>query len=218
MNRIKHLFFITLFSCSFFAVAQQKIVKTIKSDAPYVEVKTDGIDNLIIEESDTNELVMTIIDKNGLGVIENFSCDDFNCVLNIKTELKKNNLDINKVNFISIIPETNVSAVVKIPKNKKVTILGETIDIQTQGYQGILRILIDKGSVRIKAIKGITEVNLFTGTVFATINNNALDIRTRKGTITFNNEVQKSPYKKKKKKAHILVVKSISANVILTEQ
>lgn len=218
MNRIKYLSFIAIFSCSFLAVAQQKIVKTIKSDAPYVEVKTDGIDNLIIKESDTNELEMTILDTDGLGFIENFSCDDFNCVLNIKTELKIKNPMTNKINQFAIKLPSNVSAIVKIPKNKKVTIFGETIDIQTDGYQGILRILIDKGNVRIKAIKGITEVNLFTGTVFATINNNALDIRTRKGTISFNEEVQKSPYKKKKKKTHLLVVKSINANVILTER
>lgn len=215
---MKCRYFFLLFLSTFLSNAQQKIVKTIKSDAPYVEVKTDGIDNLIIEESDSNELVMTITDKDGLGFIENFSCDDFNCVLNIKTELKANSLDINKVNFISSITETNVSAVVKIPKGKKVTIYGETIDIQTNGYQGILRILIDSGNIKIKALKGITEVNLFTGTVFAKINNNALDVRTRKGTILFNEEIQKSPFKKKKKKAHILAVKSINANVILTEQ
>jgi len=198
--------------------AQQKIFKTIKSDAPYVEVKTDGINHLIIEESDTNELEMTILDADGLGFIENFSCDDFNCVLNIKTELKIKNPLTNKINQFAITLPSNVSAVVKIPKNKKVTIFGETIDIQTNGYQGILRILIDKGNIRIKAIKGITEVNLFTGTVFATVRDNALDIRTRKGRISFNDEGQKSPYKKKKKKAHLLVVKSINANVVLTEQ
>ena len=111
-----------------------------------------------------------------------------------------------------------MSAVVKIPKGKKVTVFGETIDIQTQGYQGILRILIDKGNVRIQGIKGITEVDLFAGTVFATVNNDDLNIRTRKGIITVNEEVQKSPYKKKLKKAHKFIVKSINANVVLTQR
>ena len=71
--------------------AQQKITKKIKSDAPYVEVKTDGIDNLVIEESDSNELEMIISDADGLGVIDDFSCNDFNCVLSIKTQLKIDN-------------------------------------------------------------------------------------------------------------------------------
>jgi hypothetical protein len=199
-------------------MAQRKITKKVESKAPYVEVKTEGIDNLVIEESETDELQMIISDADGLGVIEDFSCNDYNCVLSIVTELRIDNPQTNKINMFPMAPPSNVTAVVKIPKDKKVTIFGETIDIQTQGYQGILRILIDKGNVRIKGIKGITEVKLFTGTVFATVYNHSLDIRTRKGTITVNEEVQKSPYKKKIKKAHRFIVKSINANVVLTQR
>lgn len=215
---MKHRIFLLLFLFSISLFAQQKIIRTIQSDAPYVEVKTDGIDNLVIQESDSNELEMIISDADGLGVIDDFSCNDFNCVLSIKTELKIDNPITNKINQFPLAPPSNVTAVVKIPKNKKVTIYGETIDVQTQGYEGILRILIDKGNVRIKGIKGITEVELFTGTVFAAIHQNALDIKTRKGKISVNEEVQKSPYRKKKKKAHKLVVRSINANVVLTER
>ncbi len=197
--------------------AQQKIVKTIESDAPYVEVKTEGIDNLIIEESETNELEMIILDADGLGFIESFSCNDYNCVLSIKTELKGTDDINNKINQFPLAPPTNVSAIIKIPKNKKVTIFGETIDIQTSGYDGILRILIDKGNVRIEGIKGITEVTLFTGTVFATVDDSSLDIKTRKGKISLNEEIVKSPYRKKEKKKKRLVVKSVNANVVLTQ-
>lgn len=198
--------------------AQRKITKKVESKAPYVEIRTDGIDNLVVEESDSNELEMIISDADGLGVIEDFSCNDYNCVLSIKTELQIDNPQTNKINQFSLAPPSNVSAVVKIPKDKKVTVFGETIDIQTEGYDGVLRILIDKGNVRIKDIKGITEVELFTGTVFATINNNTLNIKTRKGTITLNEKVQKSPYKKKVKEAHKFIVKSINANVVLTQR
>ena len=197
--------------------AQQKITRTIKSNAPYVEVRTDGIDNLVIEESDSDQLEMTITDADGMGVIENFSCDDFSCVLNIKTELKITNPLTNKINQFPLAAPTNVHAVVKIPKNKKVTIFGEMIDIQTKGYEGILRILIDKGNVRINAIKGITEIDLFAGTVFATIDNYDLNVRTRKGTVTLNDEIKKSPLKIRHKKAHQFIVKSINANVVLTQ-
>lgn len=215
---MKSTFLILLFFIPFGLLAQQKIIKTVKSDAPYVEVKTDGIDNLVIQESDSDELEMIISDADGMGVIENFSCNDFNCVLSIKTELKIDNPQTNKINQFPLAAPTNVTAVVKIPRNKKVTVFGETIDIQTEGYQGVLRILIDKGNVRIKGIKGITEVDLFTGTVFANVNENALDIRTRKGSISLNKETQKSPFKKKIKKAHKLIVKSINANVVLTQR
>lgn len=214
---MKYFFSVLMFLSFFVGLSQQKIIKTIQSDAPFVEVKTEGIDNLVIQESETNELEMVILDADGMGVIDDFKCNDFNCVLSIKTELKIDNPLTNKINQFPLAAPTNVSAIVKIPKNKKVTVFGETIDVQTRGYQGVLRILIDKGNVRIEGIKGITEVNLFAGTVFANINKNSLNIKTRKGTISLNDEVQKSPYKKKKKKAHLLVVKSINANVVLTQ-
>ncbi|MEQ6124915.1 hypothetical protein AAON49_11970 [Pseudotenacibaculum sp. MALMAid0570] len=215
---MKYTTFLLFFLFTIVSTAQQKIVRTIKSNAPYVEVKTDGIDNLVIEESDSGQLEMIISDVDGLGVIDDFKCNDYNCVLSIKTELKIDNPLTNKINQFPLAPPSNVSAIVKIPKNKKVTIYGETIDIQTKGYKGILRILIDKGNVRIEGIKGITEVELFTGTVFATIQKNALDIKTRKGKISLDEEVQKSPFRKKIKKADKLVVRSINANVVLTEQ
>ena len=197
--------------------AQQKIVKSVASDAPYVEVKTDGIDTIEIQESDSNQLEMIISDADGLGVVENFSCNDYNCVLSIKTELRVDNPQTNKINQFPLPPPSNVSAVVKIPRNKKVTIYGQMIDVQTQGYDGILRILIDRGNVHIGAIKGITEVDLFAGTVYAQVNEHAWDIRSRKGTVTYNKEIQKSPFKRKRKKAHKLLVKSVNANVVLTE-
>lgn len=215
---MKQCLTIALFFSISFSFAQQKIIKTVESDAPYVEIKTDGIDNLVIEESDSNQLEMIISDADGLGVLEDFSCNDYNCILSIKAQLKIDNPITNKINQFPLAPPSNVSAVVKIPKSKKVTVFGEMIDIQTDGYEGILRILIDKGNVRIKGIKGITEVDLFAGTVYASIEENALDIKTRKGRISVNEEVQKSPFRKKIKKAHKLVVKSINANVVLTEQ
>ena len=87
---------IALFFSAFLSFAQQKIIKTVESDAPYVEIKTDGIDNLIIEESESNQLEMIITDADGMGVLEDFSCNDYNCVLSIKTELKVDNPITNK--------------------------------------------------------------------------------------------------------------------------
>ena len=124
----------------------------------------------------------------------------------------------NKINQFPLAPPSNVTATVRIPKNKKVTIFGAIIDIQTKGYEGILRILIERGNVRVSDIKGLTEIDLHTGTVFAQVDETALDVRTRKGVISLNEINQKSPYKKKVKKAHKLIVKSINANVVLTER
>tara|TARA_B100001059_G_C17587136_1_gene452773 strand:+ start:217 stop:498 length:282 start_codon:yes stop_codon:yes gene_type:complete len=90
------------------------------------------------------------------------------------------------------------------------------IDVQTMGYQGILRIIIDKGNVRMQGVKGIVDIDLFAGNVYVKVAENSLDIRTRKGRISLNKERQASPFSKKGKKSHKLVVKSINANIVLT--
>lgn len=198
--------------------AQNTISKRVKSDANYVEVRTDGIDNLVIEESENDQLEMIINDKDGLGVIDDLSCSDARCIVRIKTELKIEHPMTNKINMFPQQPPSNVSAVVKIPKNRKVIVFGKEIDIQTEGYKGVLLMFIEKGNIRIDELKGITEIELASGNVYATINKNYLDIKTRKGSIYLNDSIQKSPLKRKIKKADKLTVKSVNANVVLTEQ
>ena len=214
---MKNLTFI-VFLISSFVFSQKIISKKIKSDAPYIDINTKGIDNLKIENSNTNELIMVIDDKVGLGVIENLSCNDFSCVLSIKTEVKIDHPLTNKVNQFHIESATNVTAIVKIPTNKKVTVLGETIDIQSKGYNGQLRILIDKGEVVLEKVLGVTEVNLFAGSLKVMIDNNSLDLKTRKGKITRNNQVVKSTVRKKQNNKTKLIVRSVQANIILNSR
>lgn len=213
---MKQIQFVLFFLCFVKVFCQQTITKTIKSDAPYIDINTKGIDNLVIETSASNKLILFIDDKTGLGVVENFICNDFNCVLNISTELKIENPLTNKINQFPLDPPSNVSAILKIPINKKVTILGETIDIQSKGYKGVLRILIDKGKVNLHQVLGVTQVELFTGSVFATIDNNSLDVRTRKGKITLNDKEVKSPLKQKNNKQAQLIISSVNANIVLS--
>lgn len=214
----KKIVFIGLLLFTLGISAQQKISKRIKSDANYVEIRTNGIDNLIIQETDSDELEMTITDQDGLGVLDDFSCTEGRCVVQIKTELKIEHPNTNKINQFPVQPPSNVSAVVKIPKKRKVTVFGDEIDIQTKGYQGTLLILIEKGSIKIDQVKGITDIELNSGSVYANVNKNQLDIKTRKGSILLNDSVQKSPLRRKRKNSHRFVVKSVNANVVLTEQ
>lgn len=197
--------------------AQNTFSKRVKSESYYIEVRTDGIDNLVIEESENDQLEMVIKDKNGLGVIHNLSCSENKCTIRIKTELKIEYPMTDKINMFHQQPPSNVTAVVKIPKNREVTVFGKEIDIQTQGYKGVLFMFIDKGNIRIAELKGVTEIELASGNVYATIKKNYLDIKTRKGTIHLNDSIQKSPLKRKIKKSNKLSVESINANVLLTE-
>ena len=197
---MKKVIFISFLLINLIVLGQQQISKTIESDAPFIEFKTAGIDHLLIEESTTKKLEIIIIDAD-FGILENVSCNDFNCVLSITTNLKESSK-------LSSLKTSKAKAIIKIPKGRKVTVYGETININTNAYEGILRILI----------KGITEVELSTGTIYAMVNDASLDIKTRKGSIKFNEKIQKSPYRIKQHKDRRLIIKSSKANVVLTQQ
>lgn len=206
---MKYLIFISLLSLSFVVFSQEKIVKTIESDAPYVEFKTIGIDHLIIEESKAEKLELILINTD-LGILEDVSCNDYNCVLSIATSLKE-------INKLSTTKTSETKVILKIPKNKKVTVFGATINIQINGYEGILRSFIKNGKIEVKEIKGITEIEIVSGTVLATINDASVNVRTKKGTITLNNKKIKSTFKKQQNKTQRLIVKSRKANIVLSQ-
>ena len=78
-------------------------------------------------------------------------------------------------------------------------------------------ITLEKASLDIKKIKGITEIVLSSGNIYAQIADASLDIKTRKGSITFDHKIKKSPYRMKQHKKQRLIVKSKKANVVLTQ-
>lgn len=204
-----------------FVNAQQKISKVIKSDARYVDLYIDGIDELSIEISETDVIEIIIIDKNksGVGVFESFNCEEQTCVLKVKAALEIKKGLPNKINQFPIAPPSNVSATIKIPKGKEVSIIGAMVDIQSKGYQGVLNIHVDKGYIALYDVKGKVQINLFAGQVTANITTDiALDIQTRKGTITLDEKEEKSPYQTQKNTKSLLKVSAVNANVVLTSK
>ncbi len=214
--RKKISFFLLLYSSIVFS--QQKIVRTLESDAVYIEIHTKGIDDLKIEESNSNQIEMTILDNKDFGVFENFTCTESNCVFKIETRGMQKERINDKGNQLPIKPATQVNALIRIPKNKKVTVLGGFIDVETKGYHGQLRVLIEKGNVILKKVLGVTQIDLSAGSCVASIDDNSLDVRTRKGQITFNSVLQqKKSLKKKKNKKKLLIIRTVNANIILSE-
>lgn len=216
-KRMKKSLLFLFFLASASSLAQQKVQKIIESAATHIHIFIEGVDNLQIETSYDHLIEITILDNDGLGVFDSFSCVANSCTLTIKTELKETDDLTNKINQFPMAPPTNVNAIIKIPKNKSVAITGEMIDIQSMGYSGKLKLTVDKGNIRILSIKGVVVSNVFSGAVYATIDNGiALDISTRKGLISLDKKSVRSPYIKKESGEKQLIIRSVNANVLLT--
>ncbi len=215
---MRSLFFIVFLWVGTGLVAQQKIVRTIQSDATDIYISIEGIDNLTIEESATNSIEMTLLDMNELGVLEDFSCEDKTCSLQVKAIVKQRAIN-DKIHQFPLAPPTNVTAILKVPKHKKLTVEGIMVDIQSKGYEGLLKVRIDKGNIRLPNIKGTADIEVFSGNIFATISKEIMtDIETRKGRVSMDKKQVTSTFKKNLGQQKGLIVRSINANVVLTSK
>lgn len=213
--RLAIYIYFVLFVCA--VSAQHKIQRIVEGEATDIYIAIEGIDNLKVEESDKNTIEMIILDRDEVGVVESFSCEDKTCVLKVKTLVKQTHAINDKIHQFPSAPPSNVTAIVKVPKGKKVIIEGAIVDVQSQGYQGALKMMIDKGNIRLSNIKGKVELDVFSGAIFASITKDTgLDLSTRKGSITMDKKEVTSPHKKELEQQKQLIVRSINANVIIS--
>ena len=211
---MKYIFYIILFF-SFSGFSQQKLIKTVDFTVDEISILSFGLDHIRIVNSDTNQIEIELQDVNA---------KDYQIIVNEANSLFK--ISFKKVVFEG---ETKVfrkfitkrisklNAVLKVPKNKKISIFGKHVDVYSKSYNGDLKIYVDKGDIQLAEIKQHTEVRLFDGNVSATVSKTNIDVTSNKGTILINNKIYTKKYQHKEsinKKS--LAIKSINANIKLT--
>ncbi|MEX6626499.1 hypothetical protein [Tenacibaculum salmonis] len=196
--------------------SQEKLLKTTTVLSNDIEINTDGLDDIVIENSKSNQIEVLLLDENPhthtiyfqekLAVLK----IDFNQIF-----------DYNEAGvFRKYITKRlqRVRVIVKVPKNKNVIIYGKTIGIVSKSYQGDVKIYIDKGNVRLNNVKGNAFVSLFLGNVYANLSKKSnIDIKTNNGVIGINNNRYEGKIyvKKTQKEVSNFKVNTINANVIL---
>ena len=214
LMRLFSVFFLFTYSLLF---SQQKIIEKFSIVSNEIEVFTEGLDDIIIETSTTNEVEILLLNDNKLPLHVIRSEKSF--VLQITFEIGNESEFTTEVfrKFITKRLE-RARVVVKIPKNKKIVIYGKTIGVTCKSYEGDLGIFIDKGNIQLGDVKGNTNITLFLGNVYGRVSNTELDIITSKGRVLVNKENKKSPYLKKLDRlTNKFIVKSIHANIYITE-
>lgn len=209
-------FKILLFT-SLFIFSQEKLIKTREIKFNDIEINSDGLDDLVIENSVGNQITIMLLDEQP-NTHTIFFDDEINGVLKVGFKL---NFDVYKEQiFRKYITKRlqRAKAIIKVPKNKNVTIYGKTIGINSNSYKGNLKIYIDKGNVRLNHVKGNTLVKLFLGNVFAKLGKNSnINIKTNNGEISINKTKHKEHLYKilTKNAVSNFNVRSINANVLL---
>ncbi|MCT4699343.1 hypothetical protein [Tenacibaculum haliotis] len=199
-----------------FLFAQEKLIKKSTFQSEEIEIITDGLDDVVIETATSNQIEVILLDEN--PNTHTILITEENDILKVGFKLNFNTFK--EPVFRKYITKRlqRAAAIIKIPKNKIVSIYGKTIAITSKSYNGDLSIYIDKGTVNLHKVKRNALVQLFLGNVSAVLSKkSAVSIETKNGEIRVNeNSYKQQFYTKNTRKAiHDFKVRSMNANVLL---
>lgn len=215
---MRNYFLILFLFSSSLIFSQEKLIKKRNVALEVIEIITNGLDDIVIENAINNELEVVLLDENPNSHTISFEENNEVLEINFKLNFKPFNNGVYRKYITKRIERA--SAIIRVPKNKKLIVYGRVIGVRSKSYIGDLSIFIDKGNVKLNTVQGNVLVKLFLGNVYAQLNkNSSLDIETNKGEITLNKrKIINKYYKKKEISDFNFVVKSINANVILIKE
>jgi hypothetical protein len=214
---MKYIYVVSFLCFSTIIFSQKKVLKKFETNLQEIEISTTGLDNFVLEISTSDFIEITLFAEN-----PNEQHILFNTENNvIQVEFIIEELQSEETIFRKFITERlqRASAVVKIPKGKKVTIFGENINIESKSYQGELAIFIEEGIVKFNEVKANTAIKLYEGSIYATLKNTNIDVTSNTGIIKIDDILHEKMYQNvSEKNQKNFTVTSLKANIYLTTQ
>ncbi|QXP65855.1 hypothetical protein [Polaribacter sp. AHE13PA] len=214
-RHLKIVFFFLLISTHI--LSQKKVVKKFETQLKEIEISTHGLDSFVIENSDSNFIEVYLIAEN-ITKQHILYKEEFN-TLKIQFEIPES-LPEDKV-FRKFITERlqRASVVLKVPGNKKITVFGDEINIESKSYKGDLNIFIEKGILKLNTIIENLAVKMYAGNLYASSNNTSIDIVSNMGKIVINDVLVEKTYQKRVAKSMKEIrINSAKANIFLTAE
>ena len=214
---MKYSFVIAFLLFSNLLFCQKKVVKRFESDAKEIEISTIGLDDFVIENSNSNYIEITLFAENPNEKHILFNADN----KIVKIEFIIEELKSEETIFRKFITERlqRASAIIKIPKGKEVSIFGNHINIESKNYQGNLAVYIDEGIVKLNEIKENAIIKMYEGNIYATLKNTNIDVISKVGKIVVDDILYEKTYQKKSvKNQRNFTISSLKANIFLTTE
>jgi hypothetical protein len=214
---MRKFFLFILLTSQTLCFSQKKVLKKLQTNADEINIYTKGLDNIILENSSTGFLEIALQAE---------SYDDQ--LIKIEQQPSKINVKFDfegtqtrEVIFRKFITKRlqRASAIVKIPKNKKVYIFGENVDIESVNYNNDLAIYIDNGIVKLNTIQSNVILKLYSGNVYAKVKSANINVISNTGKIEIDDVLYQKKYNKViESKLKEVSITSIKANIFLTTQ
>lgn len=207
--------YILLFLASVQVFSQKKLSKIFELTSSEVVINTAGLDNIHVENSNNNnvEVILTAESYNDQLISIKENAEEANISFYFEgTETRE-------VVFRKFITKRlqRAEAKVKIPKNKKVTIVGQNIDIETKSIKNPLEIYIDNGIVKLNTIKENSIVKLYSGNIYVKYKDVNVNIKSSLGKIKIDDKTFSKEYTQKNKSLNKgFIVETIKGHVFAT--
>lgn len=192
---------------------QQILLKTYETTLSEIEVASFGLDEVKIVNTDAPNIEVCLYDENPNSHM--IHIEEASSVLKIGFELMFHKESTVFKKFITKRLH-RASVVIKLPKNKQLTLHGDHVDVISESYHGDLNIYINKGFINLQKVKGNVVLKLFQGNVFAQVTNTNIDVVSKKGKIVVNDTLHHKKYQKSiKNSSKFFKLTSLHTNVTL---
>lgn len=196
-------------------LSQNKVLQKFETQLKEIEISTQGLDDVVIENSTSKFIEIYLITEN-IGQ-QNIVYKELNNRVKIQFEIP-NTKQEDKV-FRKFITKGlhRANAIIKVPKNKLITVFGDEINLESKSYKGDLKIFIENGILKLHKIYANLEVKMYSGNLYATLNKGMIDVVSKNGKIKLNNvlveQIDQTNMLELNKE---ISIHSLNANIFLT--
>lgn len=206
--------FISFLLVTFLSFSQKKVTKKFELQTQEIIINTDGLDNLILENSDKNIIEVELLAESYDDQLIKVDVKNLETIINFEFQGE----ETREVIFRKFITKRlqRAEAIIKIPRNKKVSIFGKNVDVTSKSCTNQLSILLDNGIVKLNKIQTDVLLKLYAGNVYGTYKNSNINVSSSLGKIVINKKLHKESFQETSKYSNSkITIESIKANIFL---
>ncbi|MDG1037815.1 MAG: hypothetical protein P8O89_02600 [Polaribacter sp.] len=198
-------------------LSQNKVLQKFETELKEIEISTQGLDDFVIENSTSKFIEIYLITEN-IGQ-QNIVSKEFNNRLKIQFEIPYTKQEDEVFRKFITKGLYRANAIIKVPKNKLITVFGDEINLESKSYKGDLKIFIENGILKLHTIYANLEVKMYSGNLYATLNNGMIDVVSKNGKIKLNNVLVKQiDQNNEEELGKEISIHSLNANIFLTTE
>ena len=198
-------------------LSQNKVLQKFETELKEIEISTQGLDDVVIENSTSKFIEIYLITEN-IGQ-QNIVSKEFNNRLKIQFEIPYTKQEDEVFRKFITKGLYRANAIIKVPKNKLITVFGDEINLESKSYKGDLKIFIENGILKLHTIYANLEVKMYSGNLYATLNNGMIDVVSKNGKIKLNNVLVKQiDQNNEAELGKEISIHSLNANIFLTTE